>query len=141
MSDEANIRMARTAYAAWNRGDLAGVLDGLDPEIEWHMWSGFTRTGRVFQGHDGVREVYRSFDEGFEDFHTAPHEFLVIHGRVVVPVTLSGVPRGGGERVSFELVQVWTVREDRAVRLDVHPTLEQARAAIEAEGSPGGPAA
>ena len=130
-----DIEVARSAYAAFNRGDLAGALERIDPGIEWHMSDQFTREGRVFHGHDGVREVYRAFSENFDDFRTVPHDFISLHGRVVVPVRLCGREKGGGAMVEFELVQVWTSRSHRAIRLDVYTSIEQARAAIEAEGS------
>jgi ketosteroid isomerase-like protein len=134
--DRRNIEIAQAAYSAFNRGDLVSALEGLDPEIEWHMWDRFTRKSRVFHGHAGVREVFQTFAENFDDFRTEPHDFIGLAGRVVVPVRLSGRPKGGGERVEFELVQVWSTRSHRAVRLDVYGSLEEAREAMEAADSP-----
>jgi ketosteroid isomerase-like protein len=128
-----DIEISRGAYAAFNRGDLAGALERIDPEIEWRMSDQFTRETRVFRGHDGVREVFRAFTENFDDFHTQPHDFISLDGRVVVPVRLSGREKGGGETVAFELVHVWKTRSHRAVRLDVFASLDEARAAIDAE--------
>jgi ketosteroid isomerase-like protein len=35
MSQE-NVEVVKTAFEAWNRGDLDGWLAEADPEIEWH---------------------------------------------------------------------------------------------------------
>ena len=35
MSDE-NVTLVRTSFEAFGRGDIPGVLDTMDPEIEWH---------------------------------------------------------------------------------------------------------
>src|SRR5262245_54164585 len=43
----------RAAYAAFAAGDLAGVLEPLDPQIEWHVPAALPQGGS-YHGHDGV---------------------------------------------------------------------------------------
>lgn len=121
--------IAAAAYRAFNLGGIEAILDYLDPGIEWRMWPEFSREPRIFRGHDGVREVLALFEDNYEAFRADPHEVIETESRVVVPVRLHGVERGSGEHHSFELVQVWTTREQRAVRLDVYASIEEARAA------------
>jgi ketosteroid isomerase-like protein len=121
--------LAREAYAAFNRGDMASILQRLDPDIEWRMSAMFSRDGRVFHGHDGVRAVFAIFEENFDDFRTEPLEYIPHDGRLVVPVRLHGREKGGGAPVEIDLVQVWTMRDGRAARLDVYLTKEEAFAA------------
>src|SRR5581483_9027847 len=117
-------------YAAFNRGDVDGALQHLDPAIEWRMSDVFSRGTRVFHGHEGVRQVLALFDETLENFRAEPLEVLDAREAVVAPVTISGRLRGSGEPVSYHLVQVWTMRDGRAVRLDVYRDLEEAWAAL-----------
>ena len=123
-----NVRLARLAYEAWNRNDLAGVLMRCDPGIEWRMSELFARGGRVLHGHAGVKEVYETFRETFSILRIHPLEFIEEDGRIVVPVRMAGRPRGTEDEVVFELVQAWTHRDGLAVRLDVYESLEEARA-------------
>jgi ketosteroid isomerase-like protein len=124
------VGLARMAYAAFNRGDVEGALQRMDPEIEWRMSDLFSRGARVFHGHDGVREVLALFNESLDDFRAEPLEVLDAGEAVVAPVTVSGRLRGSGEPVSYELVQVWTMRGQRAIRLDVYRDLDEAWAAL-----------
>jgi ketosteroid isomerase-like protein len=134
---EANVEIARRAYAAFSHKGVEGILAFLDPEIEWRMWERFARGPRVFHGHQGVREVLSIFAENYDDFTVEPLEFIDAGESVVVPVRLSGRAKGSGEQMSFELVQVWTARDDRASQLDVYDSREQALSAVGLGSDPG----
>jgi uncharacterized protein len=121
-----NVEIARRAYAAYSHGGIEAILDFLDPEIEWRMFEQFARDPRVYIGHAGVREALSVFHENFDDFGVEPHEFIDAGDSVVVPVRLHGKAKGTGEEASFELVQVWTAGEDRATRLDVYESRDEA---------------
>ena len=121
-----NVEIARRAYAAYNAGGIDAILEFLDPKIEWHMWERFARGSRVYRGHAGVREALGVFEENFDGFAADPHEFIDAGDRVIVPVRLHGKAKGTGEDVGFELVQVWTERDGKAVRLDVYESKEDA---------------
>jgi ketosteroid isomerase-like protein len=120
------VKIAQRAYEAYQRGGVEEALEYLDPEIEWNMSEQFARAPRTFHGYDGIREVAAIFDEYFEDFRTDPHEFIDAGDKVVVPVRLHGRLKGTGEKVEYDLVQVWTLRRGRAVRLDAYNDREEA---------------
>src|SRR4051812_40507447 len=92
-----SVEIARQGYHAFNRGGIEAILEFLDPEIEWHMWEEFSRTPRVYRGHDGVREVLALFFENYDDFRAEPLEFIDGGEDVVVPVRLGGRAKGSGE--------------------------------------------
>jgi ketosteroid isomerase-like protein len=128
MTDE-NVEIARRAYAAFNAAGVEGILDFLDPEIEWRMWERFAREPRVYRGHQGVREVLSVFQENFDDFAAEPREFIDAGDQVLVSVRLTGTEKGGQPSV-FELIHVWTARGARAARLDVYASKEEALSAL-----------
>ena len=126
-----NVDIARRAYEAFNGGGVDAILAFLDPEIEWRMFESFARDPRVYQGHEGVREVLSLFEENFDAFQAEPHEFIDAGDRIVVPVRLHGRAKGTGEEASFELVHVWTTSdEQRASQLDVYASREEALRAV-----------
>jgi hypothetical protein len=55
MSQE-NVEIVRRCCEAFNRGDYEGALDALDPEIEYDLRH--FPDGRVYRGHQGVREAF-----------------------------------------------------------------------------------
>jgi ketosteroid isomerase-like protein len=62
---------------AGNRGELDGLLDELDPEIEWHSALHALMGGEqtVFQGHDGVRRMIGDLYDTFDEVHIEMSEF------------------------------------------------------------------
>lgn len=126
-----NVALAQEAYDAFNRRDVDAVLERLDPRIEWRMHEQFTRAPRVFRGHEGVREVFNTFHENFDEFRTDPEEFIELEDRLVVPVRMHGRQRGSGAPAEFRLVQVWTTRAGLGVVLDVYSTKDEAFASLE----------
>ncbi len=129
-----NVEIVRRGYAAFEEGGVEAILKFLDPEIEWHMSAAFTHEPRVYRGHDGVREVFRFFNELIEDLGAHPHEFIEAGDRVIVPVRLHGRLRESGEPVAYELVQVWTGQDGRAIRLVTYPDRETAIADADVAG-------
>jgi ketosteroid isomerase-like protein len=120
------VEVIRRAYEAFNRGDVEGALQHVDPDVEWHMSEQFTRTSRVFHGHDGVREVFTVFSDALDGFRAEPLALHDAGGTVIAEVHASGLVRGTGEQASYLLNHAWTMRDRRALRLDVYPTLEEA---------------
>lgn len=116
-----NVEIVRRGYRAFRRGGVEGILQFLDPAIEWHMSAAFTSTPRVYYGHDGVREVFRFFNEQIDELGADPHEYIEAGDRVIVPVRMHGRLRETGEPVAYELVQVWTGRDGKAIKLVTYP--------------------
>ena len=122
--------LARKAYAAFNRGDVDGALQHLDPAIEWNMHEAFARSPRTFRGHEGVREVWALFGEALDEFVAEPVRMHDAGEAIVAEVRMTGRARGTREHVEHRLVQVWTIRDRQATRLDVYTTSEEAWAAL-----------
>jgi ketosteroid isomerase-like protein len=123
-----NAQIVRRGYEAFREGGVEAILPFLDPDIEWHMSAAFTRTPRVYHGHEGVREVFRFFDERIDELGADPHEFIDAGDRVIVPVRMHGRFRETGEPVAYELVQVWTGRNGKAIKLVTYPDVQTAAA-------------
>jgi ketosteroid isomerase-like protein len=90
------------------------------------MSAAFTSTPQVYRGHDGVREVFRFFNELIDELGADPHKFIDAGDRMIVPVRMHGGLRQTGEPVAYELVQVWTGQNGKAVKLVAHPDIETA---------------
>jgi ketosteroid isomerase-like protein len=123
-----DVEIIRRTYAAWRRNDPA-VLDTIDPAIELHPdpeahWVG---VNRIYRGYDGLADYLRSLYEAFEDYRPEVESLLEAGDKVVTLAIEHGRGRGSGvEVVSARTAHVWTIRDGKAVRLDLY--LDRSRA-------------
>ena len=127
---EESVETAKRAYEAFAQRGVDGILEYLDPEIEWHPWSRFAREPNVIRGHDGVRRLFSVYEENFEDLRAEPLEFIAAGDRIVVPFRLGGREKGTGRTMEIELVHVWTTDGNRASRVQVYESKDDALRAV-----------
>ena len=132
MSQE-NVELVRAAYAAFNRGDFDAVATALHPEVEWHPYlGGLERT--VYRGHDAIRAMWSSIQEGFGGTLRIDLPEVVDCGgqTVVVVIEARGTGSGSGAEVQQGWAQLITVRDGRVFRVAAYADRD---AALEAAGS------
>jgi ketosteroid isomerase-like protein len=135
MSQE-NVEIVRRVYDAAARRDAATVLALYDPEVELDMRADSPLQvvglgGGVYRGHEGLRSFFREWHEAwerieydFEDLIDAPGE------RVISVVTRRGRGRASGAEVEQPLALVWTIRNEKVVRVVWFPSREEALEAV-----------
>ncbi len=135
---EDNIDRARRGYEAFNRTYRSGVVEDLRPYLEesWDPEIVFTPAGvlpesRPVRGHEGIMAYVAEQMKAFEDgsMWIEPIEFIDADPLLVIPYRFGGTARHTGIELEFSFVHVFEMRDGRAVRADVHETLEQAREA------------
>ena len=131
MSEE-NVEVVRSALEAWERGDLKAAADLLDPEVEWSFPSNLPEAG-TYKGRDEVGRRLEEFLEAWEDLAVTVEELVDAGDRVVALVRYSGRGRESGIEVSGATrnAQVWTVRNGKALRVELYGDTAEA---LEAAG-------
>src|SRR5436190_12166344 len=85
MSEQENERVVKEMYAAFGRGDIAGVLDRLAEDIEWRIAgpSELPYAG-LHRGRDEVAKFFQTLDQAavFEEFEA--QEYFTRGDKVVV---------------------------------------------------------
>jgi uncharacterized protein len=114
-----NVELARRGYDAFNRGDMEVAFELFDPEIEWSEGTDVPEP-QVYHGHDGVRRQQERFREAWESFSIEPEEFIEMGEQLVVIAKLVGLGKGSGVEVEARGAHVWTVRDGKAVRLEMY---------------------
>jgi uncharacterized protein len=136
MSEE-NVEIVRKLFEAVAQRDTATVLDLYDPEVEWdgsrHRWSEVLGAGKVWHGHEGLREWSSRYYEAWENLEDTIEELIDAGGdQVISIVTTRARGRGSGVDVEWkDNVGVWTLRKGKIVRVVWLPTREEA---LEAAG-------
>lgn len=127
-----NVEAIRGVYQAWLRNDPA-AFDAIDPEIEVHpdpeaYWVG---VDRIYRGHKGIRQYLAGVNEAFEDYRPEVEEFLEVDDKVVTLAIEHGRGRDSGADVeSRRTAHVWTMRNGKAVRLDLYLDRDRALEAV-----------
>jgi uncharacterized protein len=132
-----NVEIVRRAFEAWNSGDAEAAIALLDADIEWRLPPNFP-DAQAWHGRDAVVEGLTAVAGAWDEFRVDVQELIDIGDRVVALVrfhgraTITGLDLGG---VSVD-GQVWTLRDGKAVEVQMYNGRSEAlrAAGIEASG-------
>jgi ketosteroid isomerase-like protein len=124
MSQE-NVEIVRSAFAAWNRGDLETALEAYAPETEFRLAGVFPGLETAYYGHDGVRNFWQQFRADWEEIFLDIEEIIDRGEHVIVLFRFRAKGRDGIE-VQRPFAQCYTMRGGRAVRVENYAGWDQA---------------
>ena len=129
MSEEA-IELVRRGYDAYESQGVEGILQFLDPKVEWRNPPDSPIAG-IFHGHDGVREWQRLTHEVFDEMHFWPEELIEAPDGRVLALCHARV-RGLGSEVVVDVpfAHVIEVRDGKAVAFEMYSRVDDARASV-----------
>jgi uncharacterized protein len=115
MSQE-NVELVRSAYDAFNRGDLPGALAKLDCNVEWDMshFEGWLESA-VYYGREGASTFLTDWLTVFPDYRADINRIVDNGDRVVLFVTQRGHGTGSGAGAELHYVQDMTVHNGKVV--------------------------
>jgi ketosteroid isomerase-like protein len=119
MSEHQNIELVRQVYGAFGRGDLAGILALLDPNVAWRTpGPPDLPTAGMRRGVAAVREFFGKLLSTFEITVFAPREFLAQGDTVVVLGTSVERVSATGNAIDFRWVHIFDIRNGRIVSFE-----------------------
>ncbi|THC44306.1 nuclear transport factor 2 family protein [Massilia sp. Mn16-1_5] len=127
--NEQNVELVRQAYAAYGRGDVAGVLARMSPDIEWEIPDvpALPFTGKR-HGTEQVAEYFRLASEVMGVRAFVPQEFIAQGDKVIVLGHGSWTALATGQDFESDWVDVFTVRDGRIAAfrefMDAHVAVE-----------------
>lgn len=133
---ETPVDRVRKGIEAFNRGDLDSVLEGLDPQIEWHV-PPIVPDQTVYHGHEGVRALWRSLEDSFQDLRLEIEEIAEAGERVMMLAAVCGRGKESGVEVKTpSFGWVWTFRDEKPILVEVYPNRAETLAAVGREHQP-----
>jgi ketosteroid isomerase-like protein len=131
MSQENDLKTLRGIYEHWARGEFWDV-SAYDPEIEYVLAPDVFESG-TYHGYEGMERGFRSgWLDSWSDLRIEAEEFRTASdGQIVVLVHQTGIGKTSGVTAETHGAHVWTLRDGKVVRLEVHANREQA---LEAAG-------
>jgi ketosteroid isomerase-like protein len=110
-----DVQAVREVFDAWNRDDLAAVLERMAPDWEWHPARLFPGTDAVYHGPEGFTRFWNTFREPWESIRVDIERIEDLGDRVLVLMTFHGKGKGSGVDVTTEYANLITFREGLAV--------------------------
>jgi ketosteroid isomerase-like protein len=95
-----NVEAIRRGYEAWNRNDIEGVLQDLDPEVEWLGAAGVRAT--LYRGHEGVLAYAREVEDALGVIQVDVLSIEDLGDHVLAHVRASGKGSASGVQVDAE---------------------------------------
>lgn len=126
-----NVELVRSIYAAFGRGDLAGVVARMAPDIEWNEAENFLYAdGNPYRGPDAILGgVFSRLGGEWKGFAPVPEEFLDAGDAVLVLGRYTGTCKATGRSVDAQMAHLWRVRDGKAAAFQQYTdTLQFARA-------------
>jgi len=131
MSVEQNIQTVQKVYAAFERGDIASLLDAFSDEIQW-LTPGNNDLAGERQGKEEVEAFFRRLGELWEFLAFEPGDYVGSGERVVALGRYEVRSRQTGRTAASHWAMVWTFRDGKAIRFQEYTdtsSLEDAEAA------------
>ena len=112
------LQTIRDHYAASARGDLAGMLAPLSPDVSWTEMAGFPYAG-TYVGPEAVKaQVFDRINADWDDYRAVPETFLSDGYDVVAFGTYSGTYRATGKAMVARFVHHWVFANGVVVRFE-----------------------
>jgi ketosteroid isomerase-like protein len=115
---EDNVGLIREVYEAFDQGDMDGVFDRLDDDIEWREPAGYFTSTEGLPGHAGVKKALERYPETWERFGLHPERYLAVDDYVFVLGTQGGRASATGRAFEGRFANVWRVRNGKAVSFE-----------------------
>lgn len=123
--------MIRAHFERWNARDREGMVRDLAEDIVVEEDAGFQISPGVSHGHAGA---FALWDQLFEVSDDARVEVLEIEepgdDRVLILMRMHATFRDSGISGSREMAHIWHIRGDKAARVQVFGSHDDARAAL-----------
>jgi ketosteroid isomerase-like protein len=121
----------RRGLAAFNSEDMGRILDFAHPEFETVVSPQFSAEPDSYRGHDGIRRYFQSFRDAMDEIRFQPERFWDAGESVVVALRLTAKGRQTAIPVEQRLVQVWTIRDGKAIGVQSYASLHEAMEVVE----------
>jgi ketosteroid isomerase-like protein len=121
-----NVELMRKAYEGVGRDDFQPAFDLVVEDVVVHDRPEVPDAA-TYRGREGMITALRSSDDSFEDFRLVPEDLIGVGDHhVVVVLRMSGRGRGSGVPVEETIAHLWTLRDGKAVELQVYSDPEDA---------------
>ena len=124
-TSEQRIAALRSAYDAFNRGDIDSAVQFLDSHVDWSEPSEFPGGG-TYTGPEAVKRYLSQSRAAWAECRSEPEQLIPIGNRVVVFVHARVRPKDSSAYQDVLLADVYTFRDDRVIQMRAFADRQQA---------------
>src|SRR6266705_1112409 len=106
----------RSAYAAFNRGDVDAAVEPFDAQIEWTEPAEFPGGG-TYHGREAVKRYLAQSRSSWTEGSSEPERFITSGNRIVVFVHVRARSKGSDEWNEVRSADVYTIRDGQPVQV------------------------
>jgi ketosteroid isomerase-like protein len=128
-----NLEIVQRGIEEFNARGVEGIIPFIHPDFEATTPPNLASEPDTYRGHDGLRRWFDSFDEVMDDIRWDAHDFRQVGEKVIVEFTLRARGKTSGLDFGQDAVMVWSLRDGKAIGLELFETLDEARAAAGAQ--------
>ena len=126
---ESNEELVRRGFEALRQGDPDALEPFIHPDFEMTTPPRLAAEPDTYRGLDGVRRYFASFYEAMDRVNIEAEEFISVGELVVVGSILRTRGRTTGIETEQRVALVYELKDEKAYRITVHATVEEAVAA------------
>jgi ketosteroid isomerase-like protein len=127
MQDQSDV--IRGMYEAFARGDVAGVMAKLSPDLIWNEAENFLYAdGNPYVGPAAVLAgIFTRLATEWDKFTVTPEEVIGLGDTVIARGRYRGTYKGTGAAVDAQFAHVWKLRDGQAVSFQEYTDTAQFR--------------
>jgi ketosteroid isomerase-like protein len=111
-----NLQIVKDGYAAFGRGDIAGLLSLLAEDVVWDMPGRGLPLAGTYRGHDGVASFFQKLGQQADILEFQPREFLADGDRVLVVGWERMKIKATGRDAEIDWVMAFTIRDGKIAK-------------------------
>jgi uncharacterized protein len=114
---QGNIALVKSAYDAFQRGDIDAVLEAFDRDIKWFSPgpAELPHAG-ARSGHTAVRQFFEALNDMLDIERFEPKEFLAVDDKVIVIGEDTSRVKATGAVVEGQWAHVMTIQDGKVAR-------------------------
>ena len=127
--------LSERSFDAWNREDLAGWLETLDPAGEYHTSGVFPGLRSVYRGHDQLAAFWHAMHEPWESLRVDLERYAEGDDWTVVKFRFRAKGVESGAAVDMSFCNASRIRNGRATHIYARRDFDEAVRALESEAT------
>ena len=125
MMSQENVELLRGIYDEWSAGNYRAGRELMDSSLTT-VWAEQFPTAGTYHGPDGHIAAMKEWLAAWDELRLEAEDFIDAGDSVVVPFNVRARGKESGVEVDRRWAHIWTLRNGRVVRFEVHLDVAEA---------------